>query len=60
MGIIFWAGWLIWALLLMFIGVRHPPVLLPHISLDNRRKKIGYLAFAIFVLTFVPAPFKII
>ena len=60
MGIFFWEGWLIWALLLFFIGVRHPPVLLPHISLDDRRRKIGYYALAIFVLTFVPAPFKII
>ncbi len=60
MGIFFWEGWLIWALLLVFIGVRHPPVLLPHISLDDRRRKVGYYAFAIFVLTFVPAPFKLL
>jgi membrane-associated protease RseP (regulator of RpoE activity) len=60
MGIFFWEGWLIWALLLFFIGVRHPPVLLPHISLDDRRRKIGYYALAIFILTFVPAPFKIV
>ena len=60
MGIYFWQGWLIWALMLMIIGVRHPPVLLPHISLDNRREKMGYVALAIFVLTFVPAPFKIL
>lgn len=59
MGVFFWEGWLIWALLLIFIGVRHPPVLLPHISLDSRRRKIGYLALAIFILTFVPTPFKI-
>ncbi len=60
MGVFFWEGWLIWALLLVFIGVRHPPVLLPQISLDNRRRKIGYCALVIFVLTFVPAPFMIL
>ena len=60
MGVLFWEGWLIWALLLVFIGVRHPPVLLPHISLDERRRKVGYYALIIFVLTFVPAPFKIL
>ena len=60
MGIYFWQGWLIWALMLMFIGVRHPPVLLPHISLNSRRQKVGYVALAIFVLTFVPAPFRIL
>lgn len=60
MGVFFWEGWLIWALLLVFIGIQHPPVLLPHISLDNKRKKVGYYALAIFVLTFVPAPFRIL
>jgi len=60
MGVFFWEGWLIWALLLVFIGVRHPPVLLPHISLDERRRKVGYFALVIFILTFVPAPFKIL
>ncbi|MDT8394879.1 MAG: site-2 protease family protein [bacterium] len=60
MGVFFWEGWLIWALFLVFIGVRHPPVLLPHITLDRKRVRIGYAALVIFVLTFVPAPFKII
>jgi len=60
LGFFFWVGWLIWALLLVFIGVRHPPVLLPHVTLDKRRRRIGYLALLILVLTFVPAPFKII
>jgi len=60
MGVFFWEGWLIWALLLVFIGIRHPPVLFPHISLDDGRRKVGYYALAIFILTFIPAPFKII
>jgi membrane-associated protease RseP (regulator of RpoE activity) len=60
LGIFFWEGWLIWGLLLVFIGVRHPPVLLPHIALDRKRVRIGYVALVIFVLTFVPTPFKVI
>lgn len=60
LGAFFWEGWLIWALLLVFIGVGHPPVLLPHISLDGSRRKVGYCAAVIFLLTFVPAPFKIL
>ncbi len=60
MGIFFWEGWLIWALFLVFIGIRHPPVLLPHITLDQKRVRIGYVSLAIFILTFVPTPFKII
>ena len=59
MGLLFWEGWFIWALLLVFLGVRHPPVLLPHIQLDERRTRFGYAAIVIFVLTFVPAPFTV-
>jgi membrane-associated protease RseP (regulator of RpoE activity) len=60
MGIFYWDGWLFWALILVFLGVRHPPVLLPHIALDQRRRKAGFAAIAIFFLTFVPVPFKIL
>ncbi|UCF31697.1 MAG: site-2 protease family protein [bacterium] len=60
MGIIFWEGWLVWALVLIFIGVGHPPVLMDHIELDPGRRKLGFIALAIFVLTFVPAPFRLV
>ena len=59
LGVFYWEGWLFWALILVFLGVRHPPVLLPHIALDERRRKVGFLAIAIFILTFVPVPFKV-
>lgn len=59
MGILFWEGWLIWGLVLIFLGVRHPPVLMPHIELDPGRKRLGFVALAVFVLTFVPAPFTV-
>lgn len=59
-GILYWEGWLVWAVLLVFLGVRHPPVLLPHIALDAGRRKVGFAAIAIFILTFVPVPFKIV
>ncbi len=60
MGVFYWEGWLFWALILVFLGVRHPPVLLPHIALDERRRKVGFAAIAIFFLTFVPMPFNIL
>jgi len=59
MGFLFWEGWLIWALLLVFLGVVHPPVMLGHIGLDPGRKKLGFAAVVIFFLTFVPAPFTV-
>jgi len=57
LGIIFWEGWLIWALLLILIGYKHPPVVYPHIQLDRKRRIIGWVALLIFILTFTPTPF---
>lgn len=56
MGIIYWPGWIVWAVLMLIIGYRHPPVVYPHIQLDTKRRYIGWLAFIIFILTFTPMP----
>jgi membrane-associated protease RseP (regulator of RpoE activity) len=57
LGLIFWPGWLMWALLMFILGLNHPPVVHPEIPLDRKRKLIGYLALAVFILAFAPIPF---
>jgi len=52
------AGWLLWAILLVLMGFRHPPLLDGWVPLDHKRKMIGWLAVAIFILTFTPVPFS--
>ncbi len=59
LGLFFWEGWALWALLMLILGLRHPPVLYWEIPLDPKKRFIGWLALIIFVLTFIPAPFKI-
>ena len=54
-----WDGWLIWGLLLLFLGLRHPPPLDPHTPLDTKRKFMGWLMLAILAVTFIPIPFSI-
>ncbi len=54
-----WDGWLVWGLLLLFMGLRHPPPLDPHTPLDPKRKFMGWLMLAILVITFIPIPFSI-
>jgi membrane-associated protease RseP (regulator of RpoE activity) len=59
LGFFFWEGWLIWAVLMIILGIRHPPVLYWEVPLDPKRKLISIAAFIIFAITFIPSPFKI-
>jgi len=58
-GLISWYGWLVWVVLLYFMGFVHPPPLQYWVPLDRKRRIIGYLTIAVFISTFMPAPFLI-
>lgn len=58
LGVFYWYGWIVWALLLVFLGVDHPPILIWENRLPTSRKIIGILSLIIFILTFTPTPFK--
>jgi membrane-associated protease RseP (regulator of RpoE activity) len=55
LGIIFWQGWLLWALLATLIGLRHPPIFEAE-RLDAGRRALAFVALLIFILSFTPAP----
>jgi membrane-associated protease RseP (regulator of RpoE activity) len=57
LGIFCWAGWLIWALLLLVSLMRHPPVP-EYPPLDRKRKLLGWFALLMFILTMLPIPFS--
>jgi membrane-associated protease RseP (regulator of RpoE activity) len=57
---IFWNGWWMWAGILFFMGRRYAEPLDQVTQLDARRKWFGYLAVAIFLLTFIPVPITLI
>lgn len=59
LGIFCWAGWMVWAVMLLVIGLRHPAVMAPSQPLDKVRKVLAVLAILIFLLTFVPTPFTV-
>ncbi len=56
LGYLYWFGWIMWSVLLFFLGMRHPAIFDP-LPLDLRRRWLGVLALAIFVLCFTPTPF---
>jgi len=54
-GVFFWPGWLLWAVLLLIFGMRHPAIYDPS-RLDSGRRKLAALALVIFLLSFTIAP----
>ena len=54
-------NWLVCGLLLLILmrTVKHPPIQDIHIPLSESDKRIGYICLLIFILCFIPAPFKI-
>jgi membrane-associated protease RseP (regulator of RpoE activity) len=58
MSIFFWVGWLVWGLLILVLGLKHPRVLDESTPLGTVRIMIGLVVFLIFIVSFIPAPLK--
>jgi membrane-associated protease RseP (regulator of RpoE activity) len=53
---VFWPPWFVWAVILWLLGGRHP-VIYDTSGLGEARRKLGWLALAIFILCFTYQPF---
>ena len=56
----FWNTWWIWAVLLFLMGRIFAEPLDQITPLDKKRKRLAWLAVAIFLLTFIPVPLTIV
>src|SRR5271157_3822823 len=56
---IFWNGWWIWAVLLLWLGRVHAEPLDQITQLDSGRRAVAVLVIIIFILTFSPVPFAV-
>ena len=55
LGIFFWTGWLIWAVMLRLVAMRHPPV--PEWpDINAERRILAVLALIMLILTITPMP----
>ena len=52
-----WKGWFLWVGLVGIMGLAHPPVRNPDRELGSARLLVGWIALAIFALTFSWEPF---
>lgn len=54
----FFPGWLLWCLILLIIGLRHPPVLRPGPGLGAARLALAAIALLVLVASFIPMPIE--
>jgi membrane-associated protease RseP (regulator of RpoE activity) len=54
-----WPGWILWAVLLTFMGTKHPPTIHDEGELDTGRKLLGFIALLIFIGCISPVPMKL-
>jgi membrane-associated protease RseP (regulator of RpoE activity) len=55
----FWLGWIVWAVLVLMMGVAHPPTAQESPPLGKGRKAVAVLCLAVFVACFLPVPIRI-
>lgn len=53
---LFYSGWIFFALIILFLGLRHPAPLNDISKLDLKRKAVGVVALVILIATFTPIP----
>ena len=56
LGYFFWIVWLVWAIVLGFIGMKHPTVQ-EDSDIGTGRRWLALLALIMLILTFIPGPF---
>ncbi len=55
----FWPGWWFWNFMLLLLGLYHPPILNHIAPLSFKGRLLGFLSIFIFLITFIPVPFRI-
>jgi membrane-associated protease RseP (regulator of RpoE activity) len=54
-----WRGWFLWTILLLMLGIDHPPTRDRSTPLDPVRRVAAWATLVLFVVTFIPVPFAI-
>jgi hypothetical protein len=58
MGVFFWVGWFVWALIILLLGLKHPRIIDEETPLSWPRKVLSVLIIIVFILSFIPDPVK--
>lgn len=58
-AILLYPGWMVFAILLLIFGFRHPAPTDEATNLDRKRRILGVILFIIFLTSFTPVPLKL-
>jgi membrane-associated protease RseP (regulator of RpoE activity) len=56
----FWAGWLLWFVLLIGLGLGHPATTDTDMPLKGSRRICAWATIALFIVTFIPVPVSLV
>ena len=59
LGLQGWRGWFLWTILLIALGIDHPPTLDRTTPLDPLRRLAAWATLVLLVVTFIPVPFAL-
>jgi hypothetical protein len=58
LGVFFWVGWIVWALAILLLGLKHPRIYDESEKLSKNRRILGAVIVGIFILSFIPDPVR--
>jgi membrane-associated protease RseP (regulator of RpoE activity) len=56
----YWIGWLVWAAIVLFLGIFHPPAADEGVPLDFGRKCVAAFTLLVFLGCFTPVPIRMV
>lgn len=59
-GTVLWPGWAVWAILVLILGLRHPPLREEGRPLQGSRRTLAVVALLLFLACFMPKPLEIV
>lgn len=55
---LYWPGWVLWSVIVLFMGLKHPPVADEGRPLGRTRQALAWVALLIFLASFMPVPLE--
>jgi len=54
-----WPGWILWVVIVLVMGIAHPPTADPAERLDGKRRTLALVCLLVFVASFSPVPVRL-